>query len=40
MDYNNFSLHQVREVIFQEDTPACITKDITKRIMIILDILS
>jgi len=32
MDYNNFSLHQVREVLFQEDTPACITKDITKRI--------
>jgi len=32
MDYNNFSLYQVREVIYQEDTPACITKDITKRI--------
>jgi len=31
MDYNNFSIHQVREVMFQEDTPACITKDITNR---------
>jgi len=32
MDYDSFYLHQAREVMFQEDTPACITKDITKRI--------